>query len=59
MDPVNPEDRVLDFCCGKRRGCPKITDTGDGFVLEDEGQRVTLTRDEAEKLAAWLAARLK
>lgn len=57
MDP-SPDDRVLDFCCGKRNGCPKITEIPEGFVFEDAGQRVVLTREEAEKTAAWLTERL-
>jgi hypothetical protein len=58
MDPVNPDDRVLDFCCRSKNGCPKITEINEGFVFEDEGRRVVLTREEAEITAKWLLERL-
>jgi len=49
---------VLDMCCGKRR-CPVFTETSEGFVIEDEGQRVVLTREQADRAAIWLLARLE
>jgi hypothetical protein len=48
---------VLDFCCGSRK-CPVLRETPEGFTFEDEGQSVTLTREQAEIALKWLADRL-
>lgn len=58
MDPKNPDDHVLDLCCGKSR-CPVLTEVSEGFRVQDGENVVVLTREQAELAAAWLARRLK
>jgi hypothetical protein len=48
---------VLDMCCGKRK-CPVLREVSGVFIIEDEGQRVELTREQAALATEWLAARL-
>ena len=56
------DDSVLDFCCAKKRKCPKLTDEGDGgFVIEDVDQvqgSIRLTREQGAMVKAWLERRL-
>jgi hypothetical protein len=50
------------LCCGKRKGCPEISEENDGFVLSDAEQinpgRVRMTREQAEVLLRYLKDRL-
>jgi hypothetical protein len=42
------------ICCGYKR-CPRVTEYDDGSIdVEDEGQRVSFTPDQAETLRAML-----
>jgi hypothetical protein len=45
--------RVLDLCCGGKR-CAVLREIPNGFIIEDEGVSVTFTREQAEKITAWL-----
>lgn len=60
--PGHEDDSVLDFCQScKKRKCPKLTDTGDAFVIEDLEQSplpIRLTAEEAAVVSAWLEKRL-
>jgi hypothetical protein len=46
------------MCCGQKR-CPVLREISGVFVIEDEGQRVELTREQAQRAADWLLERLK
>jgi len=50
------------LCCGKRRGCPVISEEKGGYVLSDAEQinpgRVRMTREQAEILLRYLQDRL-
>ena len=55
------DDSVLDFCCGGKKKCPKLTDDGDGFVLSDVDQSpapIRLTREQGASVMVWLERRL-
>jgi len=56
-DEQIPDDRVLDLCCGSRK-CPVLRENSNGFSIEDAGQTVNFTREQAERIAAWLVMRL-
>jgi hypothetical protein len=51
------QERVLDLCCGSKK-CPVLREVSEGFVIEDAGQRIEITREQAERIAAWLVLRL-
>jgi hypothetical protein len=57
IGPNDDPGAVLDMCCGKKR-CPILREISGVFVIEDEGQRIELTREQAEAAAAWLVMRL-
>jgi hypothetical protein len=58
MAELKPGDgSVLDMCCGSRK-CPVLREISGAFVIEDAGQRVELTREQAESAAKWLLERL-
>lgn len=54
---MGDDDRVLDLCCGGKK-CPVLREDHEGFCIEDAGQTVTFTREQAAEIAAWLARRL-
>ena len=45
-------NNTVRLCCGKK-GCPTITDLGNGLVkiVDDYGKDVTMTKEEAEAVA--------
>jgi hypothetical protein len=45
-------DNTIRICCGKK-GCPTVTDLGNGKVLikDDDGKEVIMTAEEAKALS--------
>ena len=58
--PSDP-DAALDFCCKRKKNCPKLHDEGaEGIVISDPDQSpnpIRLTVAQAEEAEAWLCRR--
>lgn len=55
------DTHTLDLCCGGKRKCPVLREDSEGFLIEDKEQSadpIRLTREQAERVASWLAERL-
>lgn len=48
MSVIRIDDNSVKLCCNKK-GCPVVTDLGDGFVTiqDDDGNVVKLKKEEA------------
>lgn len=58
MQEKHVSGQKLVLCCGRRKGCPEITEDQGGFVLSEHGQSVQLDREQAELLVKYLQDRL-
>ena len=49
---IRESEKTVRLCCGKK-GCPTITDLGNGLVeiKDDDGKIVTMKKEEAELIS--------
>ena len=58
--PIDKTSSTLDLCCGGQN-CAVLHDEGDVIIISDPAQdtrEIRITREQAVRVAAWLAERL-
>jgi len=49
---IRESDKTVRLCCNKK-GCPTVTDIGDGMVeiTDDDGNKIVVKKEEAELIS--------
>tara|TARA_B110000495_G_C22988172_1_gene581597 strand:- start:229 stop:438 length:210 start_codon:yes stop_codon:yes gene_type:complete len=49
---IRESDKTVRLCCGKK-GCPTVTDVGEGMVeiTDDDGNKIVVKKEEAELIS--------
>lgn len=51
-------DDSHELCCGRKKACPIITKTDEGFTLSDKGHVISMNDAQAAELIQFLQAKL-